>query len=500
MAKAKTAAAAAARAKPARPTRSQPHSDAQALAKRTDGRIAPTGARRLDSLQNVRTGLGIDGRDKRIGGSFSMRSPLSDAELCALWSQSWLAAEIVETVPEHMTRAWLCVTCTDDDDASKDLQADLDVFRHGFKEGLTWGRLFGGALLLLNVDDGRMPDEPIDWRRVRSVRPSLVVDRTEAWPSAWCADPWSNRFGLPELYAIQFQASGVSAPQAHWHAERCLRFDGNPLPRILSRQLLGWSDSVLERVFDTLRDHRQSLEGAAAAAQEFALSVLQIDGLTQELTAPDGPSALTNRVQEFLLQLRCAGLAVIDKSETFTRLGHQVSGLADLIKVQAEDVAGAAGIPRAVLYGQQGGTTRAGADTDVRGFYDRIRATMVDDVVPQAMHLCRLLCACSTDARLRQAAMVDDMRACLTLEPNSLWEPDAKADAETSKLVVDAAVAAVGAGILGPTEVRAPVLEALGAVEDPEFAAALTQDPEPEVDPEDGKQVDDDVDEGEAAA
>src|SRR5262245_48871127 len=76
---------------------------------------------RLDAFANAITGLGYDGRDKRLGASF-YADVVEDASARELWRGNDLAAAIIEKLPGAMFRAGFEVdqhVDEEDDDAAE---------------------------------------------------------------------------------------------------------------------------------------------------------------------------------------------------------------------------------------------------------------------------------------------------------------------------------------------------------------------------------------------
>jgi phage-related protein (TIGR01555 family) len=432
---------------------------------------------RQDDWENVNTGLGIRGKSKTIDTVYAERDPLTQTQLEALFRFAWLAGRVVEAVPEQMTRKWGRCKVDGDDELGKKVDGRLEELkaRTQLTTAMTWARLYGGALVLIGADDrpaGKGVEEPLNIDRVRKVRFLHVVDKNFASPDGYDTDPDSERYGLPEKYRVSSSSSraGVDDSQRVWHSSRVLRFDGVTLPERVRDANNGWHGSVLDRMYTDLRDHNSSLAGATAIAQEFGLSVLSIKNLAQDLMMKGGSKLLQERLDQFMLQLRAAGVATIDADfETFTRMSHTISGLPDILDRLFDQVVGASGIPRAILLGQAMGTSRAGADTDVLSFYDRIATRQVTELVPCMEQLCRLVFA---ELNVPEP---EDWEWC----PEPLWELDAKTKAEIHKLVADAANVCIQSGAVSPVEVRPALLESGDYEEDDAFSQALAdRDPD----------------------
>ena len=413
---------------------------------------------RMDSLRNLVTGLGITGADRRMGMEVYQRQPLVLNQQYFLFQQSWKARRAVEATPRHAVRAWVKVTIPDNPDATAALQRDLERFRKPFRTAGIWANLTGGGLAAMIIDDGRDPTFPVDLRRIRGIRSVKLYDRWFAYPASWNQDPMAWNSGEPEIYSV-FGSATVnpqsSSPLAQIHASRCVRFDGPLLPILLRQANVGWNSSLLEYCWDALRDHQQGLDSGAKALTVFSQMFLTRKGFDQDLIAPDGENLSDMRLRILSSQLNMGGVAMLDETDKIEALGQKVSGFADVLDRLGDELAGAFEIPRVILYGQANGTSRAGADTDVRMYYDSVKEWSHDNLVPAVRQVVELLLASPKYKALGIDA--DDV----DIEPNSLWELSDKERAEIIKLNTDAVVAANGTGVISPKQAHLALVEAL---------------------------------------
>jgi len=135
-----------------------------------------------DSLQNLLTGLGVSGTDKSVESHF-VDLTLTDMELEDAYSSDWLVSKVCNLPPFDMTREWRVM----DGDMDSDKQEQWDLFENKLKlqskirEAMTWGRVYGGAAIVINVDDGHKhePWEPLDINAIKkdSLKFLIVTDK-----------------------------------------------------------------------------------------------------------------------------------------------------------------------------------------------------------------------------------------------------------------------------------------------------------------------------------
>ena len=97
-------------------------------------------------------------------------------------------------------------------------------------------RLYGGALVVLGVDDGQAPDLPVIPANVRRITHATPIACVELSVHSRYEDPLGPRYGLPSLYRVNRGAGALV------HASRVLRFEGASVTDRRRQQLQGWGE------------------------------------------------------------------------------------------------------------------------------------------------------------------------------------------------------------------------------------------------------------------
>lgn len=412
---------------------------------------------KADGWANVLTGLGMASRDKRKGSSF-VRDGIMRARgyLEDLYAGDDMAARIVDALPDEMTREWIELQ-SGDSELDRALMAQLEVLDVRFKvrQALIWARLFGGACLILGVDDGQTTDKPLDYAAIKSLRYLTVLDRWSLRPGAAYADPLSPRYGKPETYRIEAQiaTSGSESTQSGVvvHESRLLRFDSGVVvtPRRATENET-WSDSVLERVAELLPDFHSVYSGTSNLVQDFAQGVYKLKNLAAMLAAGSDAQVI-KRLQLIDISRSVARAIVLDAdSEEFTREMASLAGIPDVMDRWQSRLAAAARMPVSVLMGlSPAGGLAATGEFELRYWYDQVKSTQESALRPQIEKLLRVMLI-AKDGPTRG------------VEPEtwkfsfrSLWQQtDAeKADARNKQSQTDASY--ISSGVLSPDEVAA---------------------------------------------
>lgn len=287
-----------------------------------------------------------------------------------------------------------------------ELQAALDTFgaREKNREAMTWGRLYGLGAIYLGIDDGRDSWEPVDWENVRSVDFMTVLDKRDLTPWRWYADPQAARFGDVAVYLMQPVGVYVGAPyDLHTtqsvllvHEERMIRYGGELTSKRLRLANQGADYSILQKCFRALQLTNDNWQSAGALLADASQGVFKIQGLIDMIAQQ--PDVMTQRFQFMDLArsvLRAIVLDAGDKSgagaESFERVPSRFEGIPQMLDQTWRRLASAARMPLTVLMGMSPGGLNATGESDIRWWYDTIKATQESAVRPQVERVLRLL-------------------------------------------------------------------------------------------------------------
>jgi phage-related protein (TIGR01555 family) len=200
---------------------------------------------RFDGWENSVTGYGT-WRDKLTYGHHAFSAQISDSELSTLFYSDDVAAKLIEKRPEEaFRRGYKLIVKNSDVLEAKAKALGLDA---KMQEAITWGRLWGGCLLIIGAEQGS-PTAPLDETKVRDVRFLNVVDRRFAYVERSYTDPLAPNYGEPR----SIESTASTAPSARARVARHplrRRRDVDPMKRL---ELGGWSYSVLQRPYDVMR-------------------------------------------------------------------------------------------------------------------------------------------------------------------------------------------------------------------------------------------------------
>ncbi len=448
---------------------------------------------RLDSLGSMVDELGADLRTLPSMGDLSnrLRTRLTQADQLAAWRNDWLSREQVESKARDATRKWLELRLSfagdvvpaggdrdhdgdrDAADVADDVLAYLDALDEDrgikgvFCEAIAWAELFGGALIVLGLDDGGELDTPLDEAALRGIRWLFACEAYNATVAEYESDLNAGAaFGKPRIYHV---AAIEARKSLMVHASRVIRFPGPLTPREHVLQNGGWQDSALQATAEAIRDYHVGQKGATNALQKFSVDLFKQKGLAQTVAAPGGAERLRARARALRAGISLGGVAMVDAElESYDVTGRPVGGMAELIDRKNRNVAGAINVPETKIFGQAAGTVRAGAESDDATYCADVASLQERVLVRQFARLVRLVCAAS------EGPTGGVLPRAIKVEPCPLQELTAKEKAEVFKLRAEALARLVDVGVLDPLEARREIATGADGVElDADVDAAI---------------------------
>lgn len=350
-------------------------------------------ARVFDSLVNFAAGMGVAGKDKRKDAVFVGSGRMRYDELEALYQEDWIAGKIIEIIPDDMTRNWR--TFSDSSLTPEELtKVVAEEKRLKLQKKINhckrWARLYGGCLLVLNVDDGKEPHEPLDIDSIRpgQLRNLVVFDRRHANPQRINLNaPFEENFREPETYRLSNTSGEI-------HYTRCIRMDGVPLPYHLFSRNDYWGDSILKRIRDALVNANTAVDSSAGLLFESNVDVIAIQGLVHMLASDEGTEQLLKRFSMSKYLKANNNISVIDKEkEALTKNSNALSGIGDLLDRFLTIVSATADIPATRLFGKAPVGMNSTGESDLQNYYDNISSRQELELRPDLEYLDRAIAA-----------------------------------------------------------------------------------------------------------
>ncbi|MGV6394521.1 DUF1073 domain-containing protein [Pseudomonas caspiana] len=399
-----------------------------------------------DKLVNLVSAMGTE-RDK---ASSSMYAPtfMTDQELVNAYRGAWLPRKIVDIPALDATRRWRGWQA--DKDQIEKIEAEekrLDL-RRKIKTAMTRARLFGGAALLIGTGD-RDTSKPLTSERIAAggIKYLTVINRRQLAPTEIERDVMSELFGKPKAYRLAGSSIDI-------HPSRLVLFMGaeHPDPEFAQGLDYGWGDSVLQSLFEAIKQSDGTMANAASLVFEAKVDVIKIPDFMQMMQDPAYRTKVLERIRLANMAKGINGSLLLDKEEEYESKQATFGGLPDIMDRFLQQVSGAADIPATRLLGQSPSGLNSTGEADLRNYYDRIQAMQELEVGPAMSLLDECLIRSALGKRpgeihytwhsLWQPTAVD--RAAIgkttadtikTLSDTKLWHSEALSKAATNVLV-----------------------------------------------------------------
>lgn len=377
-----------------------------------------------DSLVNLITGLGT-AYDKSSGGHFEQQQALryDHSQLTALYRENWIAGKLVDAVPDDMTRAWRTLSSDDLPPEKKeefeDLEAELKV-RFYFNQAHKMARLYGGAVIVLDIQDGEDPKTEFNIARMKKgqLRHMKVVDLTRIIPGPHIiTNPLDPMYGQPEYY--RFAESGIEV-----HHSRLIRFDGIRIPFQEYRRNNYWNDSILNRLYQQIKNLELVIKSSASLVYESNIDVVKIAALRDYLQDSTSTNLLIKRLQLQKHLKATTNQTVIDQEDDYVNITKQFTGLPSLIDRYLVMLTAGSDTPAGRILGDSASAFDvSGSGADLKNYYDGVRSGQIIEYTPKLKHLDKILAV-----HLGWNDKYD-----LKFEWNSLFQKDPEEEARAEK-------------------------------------------------------------------
>jgi len=329
---------------------------------------------------------------------------------CEELARGWIGKRVTSVYPDEATRRWTNVTFDGKgqeylDKNEKKLVVDFKAYEDKLdvrpKFNLTdkYANIYGGAGLVLNIDDGRSPDKPVDKKNIKSIVGVYELDCLDICPD-WTGQHPSDD---PEFYQLLVSSESAdklqqlnmrSAGYTKIHKSRIIRFDGSWLPARLLRSTDGWGDPLLISCLTDLVNYEKVGNSMATMLQDHTILLHKMKGLRTLLqksvigqpapTTPHAPTAsdlpivapqqsqgiaqpmsiLSQQFRAMKLMMRLMGAVSVDSEDEITYLTRNYQGLPDMMDRFRDKLTAATGIPYTIIFGRGPNGLAAGGTGD----------------------------------------------------------------------------------------------------------------------------------------
>lgn len=344
------------------------------ILRRKNGAVRP---HREDGYVNLLNKYGTK-QDNSEAYKFEREPVIPDMQLTGLYEGNGLFSKIIDTPAEEALKHGFDLNLKSNemnafvDEVLDDLEWDEKA-----TTAIKWARLYGGALIVMLIDDGLGLEEPVDWEHIRSIDELRVYERSIVQPdyaSLYQQDYGGkgvgnrvSKFGQPEYYYVSSIYGSFKV-----HESRCLVFRNGVLPEQTSNATyLFWGMPEYVRIRRALRETVTAHTDSVKLLERSVQAIYSMKGLASLLTTDDGENQVLKRLQLVDTSRGLLNSIAIDsEGEQYDFKTFQFSGVKDVIDATCNMLSALTNIPQTILFGRSPAGMNATGDSDFESYYN----------------------------------------------------------------------------------------------------------------------------------
>ena len=431
----------------------------QILQRQKAGAVRP---HREDGYVNLLNKYGTS-QDNSEAYQFEREPIIPDMQLTGLYEGNGLFSKIIDTPAEEALKHGFDLNLKNDE-VNAFVEEALDELEWEEKAAtaIKWARLYGGALIVMLINDGGGLEQPVNWQNINSIDELRVYERAIVQPdysSLYRQDYGGkgegnrvSKFGQPEFYYVSSVYDSFRV-----HESRCLVFRNGVLPEQTSNSIYRfWGMPEYVRIRRALRETVTAHTDSVKLLERSVQAIYSMKGLATLLTTDDGENQVLKRLNVIDTARGILNSLVIDADgENYDFKTFQFSGVKDVIDATCNMLSALTNIPQTILFGRSPAGMNATGTSDFESYYNFV------EKIQRLMLKRNLRTLLDVIFRAGIASGAVEEEPDYKLEFNPLWSlsdtEQATVDqtkAQTAQIKAQTAQVYVDMQALDPTEVR----------------------------------------------
>ena len=330
-----------------------------------------------DGYRNLITRYGT-AQDSSTAYTYSAEDAVPDVDLTEQYIGNGLFAKIIDAPAEEAVKHGYDFKLNDPE-VEEFISDELD--RLDWEEtaatAIKWTRLYGGAVIIMLVDDGCDLDEPLDWEEVEEIEELRVYERAVVQPdtsSLYDYNPEKirkngSKFQKPEYYYINSQFGRFRV-----HESRCLIFQNGKVPETgMYSEYLFFGIPEFLRIQTALRETIVSHSIAPKMLERCVQAIYKMKNLSHLLDTDDGTEKVLKRLEVIDLARGLLNSLVIDsEGEDYDFKSMPLSGVKDIIDGTCNMLSAVTNIPQTILFGRSPAGENSTGESDMENYYNYV--------------------------------------------------------------------------------------------------------------------------------
>lgn len=405
---------------------------------------------RVDGYSNMLNKYGTT-QDNSQYYSYNPESYVSDIELTMQYESNGLFAKIIDRPSEEATKHGLDIDFGDES-ISEYIEERLDdlEWEDAFATAEKWARLYGGAIIVMLIDDGGRLQDPVNWDKAKTIEELRVFER----PLVQTVSGASGRanYTIPEFYDVSSIYGSFRV-----HKSRCLIFKNGRMPeQTMSENYREWGIPEFIRIRKALRECVTSHEYGVLLLERSSQAIYKMNNLANLLATEEGEDKVLNRLQIIDMARNILNSIAIDnEGEDYDFKSISLSGTKDIIEATCNMLSAVTNVPQTVLFGASPTGENATGESDLENYYNLVEGIQKRNMKTNT----RIIIDCLLKEGKRTGAI--DSIPRYKIKFAALWSQtdEERINLDTmkaalSKTKADTANVYLQAGVMDPEEVR----------------------------------------------
>lgn len=309
---------------------------------------------------------------------------VDDMTLVKMYEGNGLFSTIIDRPAEEATKHGLDIDFGKEEVSNYIYERMDDIgFEEQFTTAIKWSRLYGGAIGVLIINDGKGLEEPLDKKNVTSIEEIRVFERPLVQPDYQTMYSPANgirphtAYREPEYFDV-FSIYGTFRV----HRSRCLVFRNGRLPeQATNENYRYWGIPEYIRVRDAIRECITSHHYGVQLLEKSSQAVYSMKNLANYLSTDAGENQIIKRLQIIDMARSMMNTIAIDADgEKYDFKTMTMAGAKDLIDTTCNMLSAVTHIPQTILFGRSPAGENATGESDMENYYN-----MVENIQKQNM-------------------------------------------------------------------------------------------------------------------
>ena len=304
-----------------------------------------------------------------------------DEMLERFYEGNGLFSRIIDAPAEEALRTGFKLKNIEDEKINLFVERSLDElsWEETAITAIKWTRLFGGAIAVMLINDGRGLEEPLDWKNIQSIDDIRIYDRSLIYPDYESMyqyepeDPFrtrSSRLGVPEFYTVNSRYGMFDV-----HESRCLIFQNGTLPENASTSIYQmWGMPEYVRINKAIRDAEVAAGSATKLLDRAVQAVYSMKDLAAELSTEEGEDRVLRRLEAIDMARGMMNTITIDaEGEDYSFRQFSFTGVSEVIDSTCNYLSALTNIPQTILFGRSPAGMSSTGHSDFENYYNYVQ-------------------------------------------------------------------------------------------------------------------------------